>query len=94
MMRPEGLAHVISTVSIVTQSTLSMHHIRSISKAIDVASHEHILELMRALECPDQKIQAIKAFRTCTGLGLKEAKDAVEAFWCVMQRRPGLVSAV
>lgn len=28
--------------------------------------------------CPEKKIQAIKAVRGATGIGLKEAKDAVE----------------
>jgi ribosomal protein L7/L12 len=35
----------------------------------------HILELLRQ----DKKIEAIKVYRETTGLGLKEAKDAVEA---------------
>jgi hypothetical protein len=34
-----------------------------------------------------RKIEAIKAVRQATGLGLKEAKDAVEAF---IDRSPGL----
>ena len=34
---------------------------------------------VRALAASDQKIQAIKLYRERTGVGLKEAKDAVEA---------------
>jgi large subunit ribosomal protein L7/L12 len=33
---------------------------------------------VRALAASDQKIQAIKLYRERTGVGLKEAKDAVE----------------
>lgn len=37
--------------------------------------HSEIVELLRR----GQKIEAIKLYRERTGLGLKEAKDAVEA---------------
>jgi ribosomal protein L7/L12 len=36
--------------------------------------------LLQAARDPSKKIQAIKLYRELTGLGLKEAKDAVEAF--------------
>jgi len=39
------------------------------------AHRDKILELMRA----SKKVEAIKLHRTVTGLGLKDAKDAVEA---------------
>lgn len=39
-----------------------------------------INELMRAIHA-GEKIAAIKAYRSMTGYGLKEAKDAVEAQW-------------
>jgi ribosomal protein L7/L12 len=38
---------------------------------------EHVKDLARD---PGRKIQAIKAYREETGVGLKEAKDAVETF--------------
>jgi ribosomal protein L7/L12 len=38
-------------------------------------SPEHIDELLRA----GQKIEAIKAYRALHGVGLKEAKDAIDA---------------
>lgn len=37
-------------------------------------------ELMRAIH-NGEKISAIKAYRSMTGFGLKEAKDAVEKYW-------------
>ena len=37
-------------------------------------------EVRRLAEDPDRKIEAIKLHREQTGLGLKEAKDAVEAY--------------
>jgi len=36
-------------------------------------------QLMKAIGC-NQKIEAIKAYRTLTGMGLKESKDAVETY--------------
>lgn len=40
----------------------------------------HLRDLMRAIKQGDL-IFAIKAYRSLTGRGLKEAKDAVEEFW-------------
>lgn len=37
--------------------------------------------LMQHVHSGASKIEAIKAYRTITGLGLKESKDAVEAHW-------------
>lgn len=37
-------------------------------------------ELLKAMK-DGRKIEAIKAYRSLTGLGLKESKDAVEAQW-------------
>jgi hypothetical protein len=37
--------------------------------------------LMAFMASGTQKIEAIKAYRTLTGAGLKEAKDAVERYW-------------
>ena len=39
-----------------------------------------INELMRAIHA-GEKISAIKAYRSLTGYGLKESKDAVEKYW-------------
>jgi Ribosomal protein L7/L12 C-terminal domain len=48
---------------------------------VDPASPERLSEEVQALaNDPAKKIQAIKVHRQQTGLGLKEAKDAVEAF--------------
>jgi ribosomal protein L7/L12 len=40
--------------------------------------------LMQHIRSGSSKVEAIKAYRTLTGLGLKESKDAVEAYWPVM----------
>jgi len=48
---------------------------------VDPASPERLSEEVQMLaNDPAKKIQAIKLHRELTGLGLKEAKDAVEAF--------------
>lgn len=44
------------------------------------ASEAIVCELLDAMQnC--RKINAIKAYRAMTGVGLKEAKDAVERYW-------------
>lgn len=48
--------------------------------ATPVAGTEWMTEV-RALVAQDNKIQAIKLYRENTGLGLKEAKDAVDALY-------------
>lgn len=45
-----------------------------------------INELMRAIHA-GEKISAIKAYRSLTGYGLKEAKDAVEQYWSTEIKR-------
>lgn len=37
--------------------------------------------LLAAMNQPGKKIEAIKAYRSLTGAGLKESKDAVERYW-------------
>lgn len=50
---------------------------------VDPASPEGLSEEVQKLaNDPAKKIQAIKLHREQTGVGLKEAKDAVEAFMC------------
>ncbi len=44
------------------------------------ASPEPLKELIRATKT-DRKLEAIKAVRSMTGFGLKEAKDLVESAW-------------
>ena len=44
---------------------------------IDKLTRDNIMQLLRR----GQKIEAIKAYRAMTSVGLKEAKDAVEKYW-------------
>lgn len=44
-------------------------------------TEEEINNLMRLMNGGCYKIEAIKSYRTLTGLGLKEAKDAIEKYW-------------
>lgn len=41
----------------------------------------NIDQLMKYMHEGMSKIEAIRAYRTLTGLGLKESKDAVEKYW-------------
>ncbi len=47
----------------------------------NVVPFEAVDELLRCMAGGTEKIQAIKAYRTLTGVGLKESKDAVEKYW-------------
>ena len=54
---------------------------------VDPASPEGLsVEFQELANDPAKKIQAIKLHREQTGLGLKEAKDAVEAYTCRRSR--------
>lgn len=47
-----------------------------------IVSEQVVCELMNAMK-RHQKIEAIKAYRCLTNVGLREAKDAVEKYWGV-----------
>lgn len=47
------------------------------------SSVSDVNNLMRLMRDGTQRIEAIKVYRTITGAGLKESKDAVEAHWPV-----------
>lgn len=53
-------------------------------------SSDTLNELMRAIH-NGEKIAAIKAYRTMTGFGLKEAKDAIERDWKNIQTKDDYV---
>lgn len=46
-----------------------------------VVSCESVDKLLQLMHEGDRKIEAIKTYRTLTGAGLKESKDAVEKYW-------------
>jgi len=46
-----------------------------------MAPFSEVDRLMFLMAQGTQKIEAIKCYRTMTGQGLKEAKDAVEKYW-------------
>ncbi len=49
---------------------------------------EVVNTLIKSMSRDGQKIEAIKAYRTLTGLGLKESKDIVEKYWMVPVPKP------
>jgi ribosomal protein L7/L12 len=57
------------------------------------ATEEEINNLMRLMNGGCLKIEAIKSYRTLTGTGLKEAKDAVEKYW-VSKPSPAMDASV
>lgn len=87
-------ARLIGIITDITARTLSEDEIDAIDHIIDIdvtpievpgkADPADLDELMRAIH-NGEKIAAIKAYRTMTGYGLKEAKDAVEKYWVTLQ---------
>lgn len=83
-------ATLIGYIGYRTQFPFSKYDIAEIDELIDIdvipvevpgkADPATVNELMRAIHA-GEKIAAIKAYRTLTGYGLKEAKDAVENGW-------------
>jgi ribosomal protein L7/L12 len=53
-------------------------HLTEINAKGPMPSPNDVIDLLRAM-ADGRKIEAIKAYRTLTGYGLKESKDAVEA---------------
>jgi ribosomal protein L7/L12 len=54
--------------------------IDAILKHLGIEWKDHLSERVKELARAGRKIEAIKVYREETGAGLKEAKDAVEAF--------------
>ena len=52
-----------------------------VPEPVNKASCADIDNLMALMAEGNRKIEAIKAYRTLTGAGLKEGKDAVEKYW-------------
>lgn len=50
------------------------------------ADYQGVDRLMMLMNESTQKIEAIKTYRTLTGMGFKESKDAIERYW-----KPNLV---
>ncbi len=48
--------------------------------ATDQVNPSRVDDILKAM-AGDRKIEAIKAYRALTGSGLKESKDAIEAYW-------------
>lgn len=49
-------------------------------QVVNKASESEVNELLRQIAHPDGFISAIKAYRILTGVGLKEAKQAIECY--------------
>lgn len=59
-----------------------------ILKELDITYRDDTPDLVRELLAGGRKIEAIKMYREATGVGLKEAKDAVDAIEQVMPPAP------
>lgn len=83
-------SYLIGMIAFIANRNLNPDEIQDIDDAINInvepvevpgkADPATINELMRAIHA-GEKIAAIKAYRSMTGYGLKEAKDAVEKDW-------------
>lgn len=78
-----GFARLISQISILRGSMLNNYDVRDIATTLDEmaasASSDSVNRLLSAMK-DGRKIEAIKEYRSITGMGLKESKDAVEMY--------------
>jgi ribosomal protein L7/L12 len=79
-------AQLASMLSVIAGRSFSAEDLREIDVLISNAgvgrSDPFVVNtLMQHVRSGASKIEAIKAYRTLTGLGLRESKDAVEANW-------------
>jgi len=83
-------ARLISVISRITGYPLPVEDIEAIDHIVTVDMPQpeavypmtsEINNLMLHMANGTQKIEAIKTYRTLTGLGLKESTDAVEKYW-------------
>lgn len=79
-----GFARLISQFTALRGSMMNEHEIRDIAFTVEgfaaSASSESLDRLLSAMR-NGRKIDAIKEYRSITGAGLKESKDAVEMNW-------------
>lgn len=88
-MNTNKFARLISYLTSVMSNgeSLREHQIEDIAEYVTACNEpakfteEEINNLMRLMNGGCLKIEAIKSYRALTGLGLKEAKDAVEKYW-------------
>jgi ribosomal protein L7/L12 len=82
-------ARLIGAITNIANRTMSVDEIDCIDYLTEInvepvsvpyADAAIVNDLLKAMK-DGQKIAAIKAYRSLTGLGLKESKDAVEAQW-------------
>jgi len=94
-------ARIIGYIERVYALNLDQNDIEKLDNLIDIEvpvaeklyiSSEIVDELLRQMALGN-KISAIKAYRTLTGLGVKESKDAVEKYWVRQLAEPIPVDA-
>lgn len=75
------------------KSLLSEYDIGELDRMIDIeipvaayANASDVNYLMELMAGGQKKIEAIKTYRTLTGLGLKESKDQVEKYWPALSK--------
>ena len=90
MLNNIKFARLISYISSWSKSDLSLHQIECIEECVKdiinpptdttmtTAQVRNEVDTMFSAYAKGQKIEAIKAYRTLTGYGLKESKDAIE----------------
>jgi len=78
---------LVSHVTILVKRVLDTYEIQDLQNIVTACSEPNkvseakVNTLLAAMGRDGQKIEAIKAYRVLTGLGLKESKDAVEKYW-------------
>lgn len=91
MRDPITFARLISQITYLRGSCLNQHDIAPIADTVAELSvgggTDSVDRLLDAMQ-KGQKISAIKEYRSLTGMGVKESKDAVEKYWSVREPQP------
>lgn len=91
-MNANKFAAFISFLTAKSGNTFDDYQCESVAHYVDaLVEHQKVNAsdvdaLLAAMGKEGQKIEAIKAYRTLTGVGLKESKDAVEKYWYGVNR--------
>lgn len=96
MRDPITFARLISEITGLRGRSLNRTEIESVAETVNslaAGMGGDIVDRLLAAMRNGQKINAIKEYRSLTGLGLKESKDAVELYWTYPSEHPAVAAA-
>lgn len=91
-------AALVAFIQIKSRNLLEAEDVRDLDNLIDFemvapkqigCNPDRLNAMLELMANGQKKIEAIKAYRELTGSGLKESKDAVEAYWIAAPNKDG-----